>query len=261
MKTTSLFVVLMLITVIGAGTASFAACTATTLSTAPGVWGIESYGSSPGGLDNILMQVTFASGGTFTGTEYQSIAGTLSTFAISGTWAMASPASTCQGTMIVTSPSTQTFNFALDNSGKGGNIVQIDPGYTQVGFMVAQGTIAKGCSNALSKNKQFSLYSSGTIPALGGLVTGTGELKFDGKTPGGITAIPYVTLDLGGAGNFVLPATGTYITNPNCTGTGTLTPTGLGSSFSVDSVVVAGGKEFLWIVTNPGDNISGYFLQ
>jgi len=248
-----------LITVIGAGTASFAACTATTLTTAPGVWGIESQGSSPSGLDNILMQVTFVSG-SFTGTEYQSIAGTLSSFSISGTWSMTSPASDCQGTMTVTSPSTQTFNFALNNGGKGGTIVQIDAGYTQAGFMVAQGTIKAGCSTTLFKSKQFSLYSYGTIPAVGGLVTATGEIKFS-STGTSFSAVPTVTLDLGAVGNLVLPASGTSSINANCTGTGVLTPTGLGQSFDVDTVVVDEGKEALWIVTNAGDNVSGYFLE
>ena len=259
MKKTSLFVVLMLITVIGAGTASFAACTATTLTTAPGVWGIESYGSGPGGLTNYLMQVTFVSG-TFTGTQWESVAGTITgPTTISGTWAMGTPASDCQGTMKVTSPSTETFNFALNNGGKGGTIVQIDAGYTQAGFMVAQGTIAKGCGNALFSKKQFSLYSYGTIPAVGGLVTATGEIKF--TATGTFSAVPTVTLDLGAVGNLVLPATGTSSINSTCTGTGVLTPTGLGQSFDVDSVVVDGGKEVLWIVTNAGDNVSGYFLE
>ena len=259
MKKTCFFVLLLLIAVIGAGTTSFAACTATTLTIAPGVWGIESYGSSPSGLDNILMQVTFASS-TFTGTEYQSIAGTLSSFSISGTWAMGTPASDCQGTMTVTSPSTQTFNFALNDGGKGGTITQIDAGYTQAGFMVAQGTIKGGCSTALFKSKQFSLYSYGTIPAVGGLVTATGEIKFS-STGTSFTAVPTVTLDLGAVGNLVLPASGTSSINANCTGAGVLTPTGLGQSFDVDTVVVDEGKEALWIVTNAGDNVSGYFLE
>jgi hypothetical protein len=223
------------------------------------VWGIESYGSSPSGLDNILMQVTFASS-TFTGTEYQSIAGTLSSFSISGTWAMGTPASDCQGTMTVTSPSTQTFNFALNDGGKGGTITQIDAGYTQAGFMVAQGTIKAGCSTTLFKSKQFSLYSYGTIPAVGGLVTATGEIKFS-STGTSFTAVPTVTLDLGAVGNLVLPASGTSSINANCTGAGVLTPTGLGQSFDVDTVVVDEGKEALWIVTNAGDNVSGYFLE
>ena len=260
MKRTSLFAALILITVIGAGTASFAACTATTLTTAPGVWGIESQGNGPGGLTNYLMQVTFVSG-TFTGTEWESVAGTISgPTAISGTWSMATPASTCQGMMIVTSPSTQTFSFAINNTNKGGTIAQVDVGYTQAGVMVAQGTIAAGCSTALFKNKQFSLYSYGQIPAVGGLVTGSGEIKFN-STGATFTAVPTVTLDLGGAGNFIVPANGTSTIGASCTGSGTLAVPALGQSFNVDTVVVSQGKEALWIVTNAGDNVSGYFLQ
>ena len=260
MKKTTLFVVLMLITIIGASTASFAACTATTLTTAPGVWGIESQGNGPGGLTNYLMQVTFVSG-TFTGTEWESIAGTISgPTTISGTWSMTSPAADCQGTMTVTSPSTQTFSFAINNTNKGGTIVQIDAGYTQAGFMVAQGTITAGCSTALFKSKQFSLYSYGQIPAAGGLVTGSGEIKFT-STGASFNAVPTVTLDLGAVGNFVVPANGTSTISANCTGSGTLSVPALGQTFNVDTVVVAGGKEALWIVTNSGDNVSGYFLQ
>jgi hypothetical protein len=260
-KKTNLFLALMLIFVLGAGTASFAACTATTLTTAPGVWGIESQGNGPGGLTNYLIQVTFAAGGTFTGTEWESVAGTISgPTTISGTWSMASPASTCQGTMTVTSPSTQTFSFAINSANKGGTIVKVDAGYTQAGFMVAQGTIAAGCSTALFHNKQFSLYSYGQIPAVGGLVTGSGEIKFS-STGTTFNAVPTVTLDLGGAGNFIVPANGTSTITANCTGSGTLAVPALGQSFNVDTVVVAGGKEALWIVTNSGDNVSGYFLQ
>ncbi len=253
----------MLIIVFGAGTASFAACTATTLTTAPGVWGIESQGNGPGGLTNYLMQVTFVSG-TFTGTEWESVAGVLSgPTTISGTWAMGTPASDCQGTMTVTSPSTQTFNFAINNALKGGSIVQIDTGYTQAGFMVAQGVIPGTthiCSTALFKNKLFSLYSYGTIPAVGGLVTATGEIKF-AATGATFASATTVTLDLGGAGNFVVPATGTSSIGSACTGSGVLTVTSLGQSFNVDTVVVDEGKEALWLVTNAGDNVSGYFLQ
>ena len=259
MKTRNLFVLLILITVLGTGTASFAACTATSLSNGNGVWGLEAYGHGPSSvLDNVLIQATFASGGTFTGTEWQSLGGTLSSSAISGTWAMGTPASACQGTIIVTSPSTQTFNFALNTGAKDGTLAQIDNGYTMAGFMVAEGNAI--CTAAHFKNKQFSLYSNGTIPAVGGLVTGTGELKFD-KTGTAFNANPTVTLDLGAAGNFVVPANGTSLVNPDCTGTGVLTVPALGQAFDVDTVVVNAGKEVLWVVTNPGDNVSGYFLQ
>jgi hypothetical protein len=261
-KKTTLFAVLMLIIVIGASTASFAVCTAITPTTAPGVWGIESYGSGPGGsLTNYLMQVTFVSGGTFTGTQWESVAGVLSgPTTISGTWAMTAPVSGCRGTMTVTVPVTQTFSFTLNTGGKGGSLVQTDAGYTQAGLMVAQGNIAAGCSTLLFKNKLFSLYSYGYIPAVGGLVTGTGEIKFS-NTGAAFTSDPTVALDLGGAGNFVVPATGTSSLSSNCTGSGVLTVAALGQAFNVDIVVVNAGKEALWLVTNPGDNVSGYFLQ
>jgi hypothetical protein len=267
-KKISLFAVLMLITVLGAGTASFAACTATTLSAGNGTWGIESYGYDLGSsqLDNILMQVTFASGGTFTGSEWQSLGGSLSSYpSISGTWSMTSPASDCQGTMTVTAggPSTQPFNFAINNTNKGGTLTQTNTGFTMAGFMVAQGTVT--CSNLTFKSKQFSLYSYGWITGLGntigsGNVSATGEIKFAAT---GITfnAVPTVTLDLGGLGNFTVPGNGTSSIGSNCQGSGTLAVPSLGQSFSVDTVIVDGGKEALWIVTNAGDNVSGYFLE
>lgn len=259
MKKRNLFALLMLMVVLGTGTASFAACTATSLTNGSGVWGIQSYGQAPGPkLDNILIQAAFVSGGTFTGTEWRSLGGTLSSFAVSGTWSVTNPASSCQGTITVTSPATQTFNFALNTGAKSGTLAQIDVGHTMAGIMVAQGAIT--CSDLLLKKKQFSLYSNGTIPAVGGLVTGTGEIKFD-VTGTAFNAVPTVTLDLGAAGNFVVPANGTSSINPDCTGSGVLSVPALGQSFSVNTVVVGAGKQVLWIVTNAGDNVTGYFLQ
>jgi len=258
-KKTSLFVILMLITVLGAGTASFAACTATTLSAGNGTWGIESYGNGPGGLINYLFQITFSAGGTFTGTQWESVAGAQSgPTGIAGTWSMTSPAKDCQGVMTVTSPS-ESFNFAINSSGKGGTLVQTNAGYNQAGFMVAQGTVT--CSTATFKKKQFSLYSYGTIPAAGGLVTGSGEILFDSTTGATFATAPTVSLDLASFGNFTVPGTGTSTIGSNCQGSGVLTVPALGQSFDVDTVIVDGGKEALWIVTNTGDNVSGYFLE
>ncbi len=237
MKKISLLAALMLITIIGASTASFAVCTATTLSTA-GTWGIESQGTGPTGVTgdpyiNYLLQITFSSGGTFTGSQWESVAGTISgPTSISGTWTMDTPASSCQGTITVSSPS-EHFSFAINNAGKGGTIVQTDAGYNQAGFMVSQGKVT--CSATTFKKKQFSLYSYGQIPALGGTVTGSGEILFStaGTT---FTANPTVSLDLNGAGNYTLPATGTTTIGTNCQGTGSIAVTALGSSgvFDVD---------------------------
>ena len=259
MKKTTLFVLLLLVTVFGTGIASFAACTATSLSNGTGVWGLEAYGSYGSTLDNILIQATFLSAGTFTGTEWQSLGGSFSSFAISGTWAMTLPVADCQGTITVTSPSTQTFSFAVNNSGKGLSLTQIDKGYTIAGLGVVQATTLT-CSTTTFKSKQFSLYSYGNIPAVGGLVTGSGEIKF-ASTGTTFSSSPTVSLDLGGAGNFVVSATGSAAVASNCTGTGTLVATSLGQTFDVDLLVVGTGTESLWIVTNAGDNVTGYFLQ
>jgi hypothetical protein len=260
-KKTTLFVLLLLVTVFGTGTASFAACSATSLSNGTGVWGLEAYGSHGATLDNILIQAKFVGtspSGTFTGTEWQSLSGTLSSFAISGTWSMTLPVTDCQGTITVTSPSTQTFSFAINNSGKGLSLTQVDAGYTIAGLAVAQATTLT-CSATVLKSKAFSLYSNGNITGLG-LVTGSGEIKFatSGTT---FASSPTVSLDLGSAGNYIVTATGTATVATDCTGTGTLVATSLGQTFDVDLVIVGTGNEALWIVTNAGDNVTGYFLQ
>lgn len=254
MKKMSLFVLLTLITLLGVSTTSFAKCTATTFPTGNGIWGIEigggSNGSSP--YDNLLMQLTFASGGTFAGTAWETFNYAPSgPTAISGSWS----ATTLAGCEYTMSFSGRTFNFTLNNAGKGGTIVETTGGYTTIGIMVEQGTVT--CSSTTVAKKQFSLYSQGQISGLG-LVTGTGEILFS-STGTTFSADATVTLDLGAGGNLVLPGTGTATVGSNCQGSATLsTPAG---SFSVETVVVDGGKEILWIVTNAGENISGYFLE
>ena len=259
MKKASLFVLLMLITILAAGGASFAACSATSLSAGNGTWGIEAYGvysiTTP---ETLLIQATFAAAGTFSGTEWQSSGGTFSgPTTISGTWSTDVPVKSCQGTIIVTSPATQTFSFALNNGAKGAALTRTDLGYTMAGFMVAEGTVT--CSATMFKSKQFSLYSNGYIPAVGP-VTGSGEILF-ASTGLTFASDPTVTLDLGGAGNVTLAATGAATIGSACTGTGSLTVTALGETFDVDFVVVDGGKEALWIVNNLESATTGYFLE
>jgi hypothetical protein len=70
-----------------------------------------------------------------------------------------------------------------------------------------------------------------------------------------------VTLDLNGASNYTVPANGTATVASDCTGSGSLTAPALSQTFNVDLVVVDSGNEALWIVNNPGDNVTGYFLE
>lgn len=259
MKKVSLFVLVILITVLGAGTASFAKCSSSTFPTGSGIWGIEIGGSNSSGYDNILMQVTFtATGsgtGTYSGTQWEAVAygGITGSTSVSGTWS-ATTLVGCEYTMKETSTS-RTYNFTLNSSGKGGTIVETTSDYTSIGIMAAEGTVT--CSDTTVKNKQYSLYSQGYISGLG-LVTGTGEILFSstGTTFG---ADATVTLDLGAGGNLVLAGTGSSSLSSNCQGSAALTTAA--GTFDVDTVVVDAGKEVLWIVTNTGENVSGYFLE
>lgn len=274
MKKTNLFLLLLLITLLGAGTASFAACTATSPSSVPGgVWGIEVYGQATTlGVgdpywDNILLQLTFAADGSVSGTEWQSVeySGVPGGIAVTGSWLMGSPAKDCQGTFSITGtglvPATQNFTFAINNGGKGGTVSELDEIFTLSGFMVEQGTVT--CSNTTFKNKKLSLYSYGDIYGLY-LVTGSGEVEFS-STGTSFSPVPSVQLNLGTSGNVTVPAsitTGTASLGADCVGTGTLTVgPPISASFSVDSVVVDGGKELLWIESPEGTNVEGYFLE
>jgi hypothetical protein len=121
---------------------------------------------------------------------------------------MGSPVSDCQGTIKVTSPSTQTFNFAFNNGGKGGN-----PGSNRLRLHHGRCYGRAGNDRSWLQHCPFQEQTVlplfvRTIPAVGGLVTATGEIKFE-KTGATFASAPTVTLDLGAVGNLVLPATGT----------------------------------------------------
>jgi hypothetical protein len=257
-KKTNLFLLLMLITILGAGTASFAACTTATFPAGNGVWGIELGGGSGGTTpyDNVLMQLTFASGGTFSGTSWEAVGygGVSGSTSISGKWSALST-SGCEYTMTITS-SGRTFNFTLNNGGKGGTIADAtSTGYTTVGLMAEEGTVT--CSASTVKKKQYSLFSQGYISGVG-LVTGTGEILF-GSTGTTVSTDTVVTLDLGASGNLVLPGSGTDTIGSNCQGSASLVTAA--GTFDVDTVVVDSGKEIFFIVTNTGEQVSGFFLE
>jgi hypothetical protein len=76
--------------------------------------------------------------------------------------------------------------------------------------------------------------------------SGIGLGTLDGE--GGASA----TIVLAVNGNIsTLPWTGTYIVNPDCTGSMTATPGSGNANFSI--VIVRGGAEFMGVATNPGD--------
>lgn len=107
----------------------------------------------------------------------------------------------------------------------------------------------RGCSNVTLRGT-FAFTSTGFItapPEVAGPFAETGTQVFDGM--GGTTAV--ITLSQNGN---ILPATvtGTYIVNPDCTGTFTLRVLPIDVTVHVSFVIDDAGNGFQAIETDPG---------
>ena len=108
----------------------------------------------------------------------------------------------------------------------------------------------RGCSNA-SLEGSFGFTSTGTSlavpPPFAGPFGEIGRQTFDGR--GNTEA----TATLSANGNIVrVTVQGTYVVNPDCTGSMTLYVFELGSSFNADFVIDDDGAELRVILTDPG---------
>ena len=108
----------------------------------------------------------------------------------------------------------------------------------------------RGCSNA-SLEGSFGFTSTGTVlaspPPFAGPFAEIGRQTFDGR--GNTEA----TATLSANGNIVrVTVQGTYVVNPDCTGSMTLYVFELGSSFNADFVIDDDGAELRAIVTETG---------
>jgi hypothetical protein len=101
------------------------------------------------------------------------------------------------------------------------------------------------------KSQTFALNLTGILIGTGE-VAYVGQVTLDGK--GGLSGT--MTLDLNGTVDNGVPITGTYTANSNCTGTATVTPSGL-STMNFSTVVVNAGKELLLIETDNNTVVSG----
>ncbi len=105
------------------------------------------------------------------------------------------------------------------------------------------------CSNAtVSGNYGFVVTGAGPS----GPTTTAGQITTDGK--GKFTGVETVSDD--GTIDQDIPIKGTYKVRANCTGSGTTTLKG-GSTFHFDFVVVAGGTELEFVLTDSGTTESG----
>lgn len=118
---------------------------------------------------------------------------------------------------------------------------------------IAPGTQAderRGCSNATLRGS-FGFTSTGTLlalpPPLAGPFAEVGRQTFDGQGHTDATATASAN------GNIAkLTLQGTYVVNPDCTGSMTLFVFELGGSFNADFVIDDDGAELRVILTDPG---------
>jgi hypothetical protein len=111
----------------------------------------------------------------------------------------------------------------------------------------------KGCSNATLQGG-FGYTSTGTLlpsyvpPPFAGPFAEVGRQTFDGK--GGTDA----TATVSSIGNITqnVTVTGTYVVNPDCTGSMTLNVITFGATVHVDFVIDDDGVEIRAIVTDSG---------
>jgi hypothetical protein len=217
-----------------------------------GTYGIVSTGLN-GSLQpaSSVDQITLDGAGHFSGTSTKSIDGTIVTFPFTGTYSIAA---SCNGTAIFTNQGGQTEHdrIFLNNSNAGAFLIQTDANHVQSSIAAAQG--AATCTNLGVKNP-YSFEATGQVIGTG-QIAGAGRLAMNGT--GAISGT--LTLSLDGVIHSAVSVTGTYKINSNCTGSATLTPTGL-SPMNFNVVVVNAGKEIMAIETDKNTIVTGTFQE
>ena len=185
--------------------------------------------------------------GTLAGTETISVNGTLSTFAITGTYQVAV---NCIGlsTINIAGLKPLHFRFVVVSGGNEIDSVETDANQIVTGYALAQGSAT--CTNQ-GVGTNYGFQNGGPVVGFGNIGF-TGRLVFDGN--GGATG----TESGSEAGAIVtgVPLSGTYSINADCTGNGTITPEG-GVATNFNFVVVNGGKTLLAIETDPMTVVTG----
>jgi len=212
-----------------------------------GTYGFLHDGTDSNGtpLTAAVSQLTFdATTGTFSGETIASHDGAITTFPLTGTYAIAS---NCTGKGIPTGGSP--FSIMVTSTGF------LALHLFSEGFAVKQGSPT--CTNAAVEGS-FGFQATGTFlpgaPATGA-VAFIGELKLSVNPAGEGMITGRLSASEGGtfAGEAV---TGSYTVNRNCIGRATVTPKGR-SEMHFRLVVVDGGHEMLAVETDPNTVVSG----
>lgn len=249
MNFTKVCVTSLFIAVIACGTLAHATCSNASIK---GTYGIVSTGLN-GSLQpaSSVDQISVDGLGHVSGTSTKSIDGTIVTYTITGSYNIAA---NCNGTASFNNQSGQIEhdNIYLNNANAGAFLIQTDKSHVQSSIAVAQG--AATCTNLGVKNP-YSFEATGTVIGTG-QVAAAGRLTMNGT--GSISGT--LTLSLDGTIHSSVSVTGSYKINANCTGTASITPTGL-STMKFNLVVVNAGKQIMAIETDNNTIVTGAFQE
>ena len=193
-------------------------------------------------------RTVFDGRGSFTGSGTESLNGAINPVAFSGTYSVESD---CTGMATIHGGLTAQLRFMLVERGQEIDVIDTDPGIVATGQIVRQQV--EGCTNASFKGV-YSFATTGSFfaptptgPAEAGDVAAFGRIVADGR--GGDTEISQASFNGGQAAD---TQTGTYTVNPDCTGSARSTHHPSNAVDTVNFVIVEGGAEAKFIVTNPG---------
>jgi len=241
-------IVLLFVDIFAVGSASAASCSDVTLK---GVYGFIFSGLGGDGTPRALVGQATADGkGNLSGTVTKSKDGTILTMTFTGTYSVAK---NCTGSLTVNDQDGETRhdNFVFDNGNKGWQGIQTDSGRVISGFALAEGAAVCGENG---KKQTFAANLSGSVINVGQVAYGE-QVILDGK--GNVSGNG--TFSLAGA-IYMVPITGTYTENADCTGSAQITPHGF-STLNFNFVVVNVGKEILLIETDTNTIVSGTMQQ
>jgi hypothetical protein len=213
-----------------------------------GVFGITSSGLNGSAQPAATVyQITADGVGGLTGSATRSSNGTITTFTLTGTYAIAT---NCTGTVTFKHQdgTTEHDSFVLDQGNKGVFLLQTDNNTIESSVAVAQGTVT--CTDLGVKHTYATTAT--------GLIIGTGQVAFVGQLKlNGLGALTGTeTISLNGAITTGVSVTGTYQIKSNCTGTAAITPQG-SPTRNVNLVLVNGGKELMVIETDASTVVVG----
>lgn len=217
-------------------------CVACSNATLNGNYGFVLSGvNNTSALTVTVGQIAADGSGKLTGSETVSNNGVItSNVSITGSYALNK---NCTGTATITPAGGSASNYSLVVIGKQIQMAETDAGFTESGYALAQGTAT--CSDAGIKGTVgfhgigWKVSTSLTPTAFAGQVKADGLGNLSGTQEGSLGGVVYST-----------SLSGTYSVNANCTGTITLTGSGLTTHSNF--VLVNAGMSTLAIQTDAG---------